>query len=99
MGVIDSHPGLLYDAYARASASSSLCTSSVAEGNKTSGEYGAFSYVSTTSVARDLLEILHKTGNENLRYWGFSYGTMLGGIFAAMYPDKVERMVNDGQYY
>jgi pimeloyl-ACP methyl ester carboxylesterase len=91
---------VLYDAYARASASSDLCTSSIG-GNETTGEYGALSHISTTSVAPDMLEILHKTGDKTgqkkLRYWGFSYGTMLGGMFAAMYSDKVERMVNDGE--
>ncbi|KAH8812707.1 TAP-like protein-domain-containing protein, partial [Xylogone sp. PMI_703] len=95
VGVIDSHPGLIYDAYARAAASSELCTSFVG-GNETTGIYGPLSFVSTTSAARDMLEILHKTGHEKIRYWAFSYGSVLGGMFASMYPDKIDRMVNDG---
>ena len=27
---------------------------------------------------------------------GFSYGTLLGAVFAALYPDQVERMILDG---
>ncbi|RAL65630.1 hypothetical protein DID88_005302 [Monilinia fructigena] len=53
------------------------------------------------SVAIDMLEILNKLGYENLRYWGISYGTIIGGTFAAMYPDKIERLGSDGNanYY
>ncbi|KAG9774618.1 hypothetical protein KCU88_g5405, partial [Aureobasidium melanogenum] len=35
-------------------------------------------------------------GKEKFQYWGFSYGTLLGATFAAMYPEKVSRMVLDG---
>ncbi|KAK9775898.1 hypothetical protein SCAR479_07423 [Seiridium cardinale] len=30
-----------------------------------------------------------------LRYWGFSYGTVLGGYFASLFPDRVERLLLD----
>ncbi|KAI9741172.1 MAG: hypothetical protein M1834_002885 [Cirrosporium novae-zelandiae] len=33
---------------------------------------------------------------EQLFYWGFSYGTMLGQTFASMYPDRVGKLVLDG---
>jgi pimeloyl-ACP methyl ester carboxylesterase len=33
---------------------------------------------------------------DKIQYWGFSYGTLLGETFAAMYPDLVGRMVLDG---
>ncbi|KAL3422757.1 alpha/beta hydrolase fold family protein [Phlyctema vagabunda] len=90
VGVIDSHPGVLYDAFARSLAYSQSCASAMA------GPKSPLKFVSTASHARDMLEILDKTGWSKLRYWGFSYGTVLGVTFASMYPEKVERMVNDG---
>ncbi|KAI0376777.1 alpha/beta-hydrolase [Hypomontagnella monticulosa] len=89
VGVVDAHPGVIYDAFARATALSQIC-----ERNMNSS--GLLSHISTASHARDLLEIMNQTGQEKLKYWGFSYGTILGGVFASMYPDKVERLVSDG---
>ncbi|KAF2173391.1 hypothetical protein M409DRAFT_48375 [Zasmidium cellare ATCC 36951] len=48
-------------------------------------------------VARDMVEIVDSLGEDGLlRYYGASYGTALGMIFAAMFPEKVESMVLDG---
>ncbi|KAG9696321.1 hypothetical protein KCU95_g3505, partial [Aureobasidium melanogenum] len=38
----------------------------------------------------------YRPGQEKLLYWGVSYGTYIGSTFAAMYPDRVERLVLDG---
>ncbi|TKX23072.1 hypothetical protein C1H76_4724 [Elsinoe australis] len=35
-------------------------------------------------------------GDKQLQFWGISYGTVLGATFAAMFPDRVKRMVLDG---
>ncbi|KAK6600109.1 alpha/beta hydrolase fold family protein [Botrytis cinerea] len=87
LGLVDSHPGMIYDLYAHQSIESKNCEASLGDLSR---------FVGTASVARDMLEILNKLGYEKLRYWGLSYGTVIGGTFAAMYPDKVERLVSDG---
>ncbi|KAI1801215.1 alpha/beta-hydrolase [Daldinia bambusicola] len=55
------------------------------------------SLVSSAFVARDMMQIVDALGEDGmLRYWGFSYGTTLGATTAAMFPDRVERMILDG---
>ncbi|KIY62125.1 alpha/beta-hydrolase [Cylindrobasidium torrendii FP15055 ss-10] len=57
---------------------------------------GILPYVSTDNDARDMLSIVEAMGDEKLQYYGVSYGTVLGSVFASLFPDKIERMVLDG---
>lgn len=61
------------------------------EGNQNIG-----SFLSTVFVARDMLSIVNALGEDGmLRFWGTSYGTLLGQTFAAMFPSRIDRMFLD----
>ena len=53
-------------------------------------------YVGTIAAAHDMEVVRDALGQAQLSYLGFSYGTVLGGTYAALFPDRVKRMVLDG---
>ncbi|KAK7057859.1 Abhydrolase-4 domain-containing protein [Favolaschia claudopus] len=57
---------------------------------------GSLRFINSDHTSRDMLRIVEADGFEKLQYWGFSYGSVLGATFAAMFPDKVGRLVIDG---
>lgn len=50
----------------------------------------------STNVVRDMDIMRAVLGDEKLTYLGYSYGTQLGAMYAAAYPEKVRAMVLDG---
>jgi pimeloyl-ACP methyl ester carboxylesterase len=53
-------------------------------------------YVGTANVVRDLDRLRAAVGDDKLTYLGFSYGTLIGALYADMFPDHVRALVLDG---
>jgi pimeloyl-ACP methyl ester carboxylesterase len=53
-------------------------------------------YLSTDAVARDLDLIRAAVGDDRLTYLGFSYGTLIGAMYAERFPKHVRAMALDG---
>lgn len=52
-------------------------------------------YVRTTDAARDMDLMRQVLGDAKLNYFGISYGTELGGVYAHLFPGKLARAVLD----
>ncbi|MFF3372787.1 alpha/beta hydrolase [Streptomyces sp. NPDC002680] len=52
-------------------------------------------HVRTTDAARDMDLMRQVLGDDKLYYFGISYGTELGGVYAHLFPKKVGRAVFD----
>lgn len=60
----------------------------------TMGKHGG--YINTPQTAADMNSILDAVGQQNMVYWGFSYGTILGQTYATLFPERSERVIIDG---
>jgi pimeloyl-ACP methyl ester carboxylesterase len=54
-----------------------------------------FDSISTRNEARDLDAIRRALGERRISYWGVSYGTYVGAVYATMFPDRTDRVVLD----
>ena len=69
-------------------------TEHVEECLEMSGEL--FYHVGTNNVARDMDSIRVAVGAEKINYFGYSYGTRIGAVYASLFPERVRAMVLDG---
>ncbi|HWC79653.1 MAG TPA: alpha/beta hydrolase [Pseudonocardiaceae bacterium] len=53
-------------------------------------------YFTTANTARDLDRIRQALGVPRISYWGQSYGTYLGAVYTALFPQHTDRMVLEG---
>ena len=63
---------------------------------KKNDEIGLLNHMKTTDTVRDLDNIRAALGNKKLDYYGASYGTYIGSVYATMFPKRVGRMALDG---
>ncbi|WP_280384481.1 alpha/beta fold hydrolase [Nocardia wallacei] len=61
-----------------------------------SGGRDVLAHVGTRDAARDMDILRAALGDEKLTYFGQSYGTRLGAVYAEMFPRTVRAMVLDG---
>ncbi|GAB2888512.1 alpha/beta hydrolase [Streptomyces deserti] len=52
-------------------------------------------YIDTVSSARDMDVIRQALGARKLNYFGYSYGTYLGAVYAKLFPERVRRLALD----
>ncbi|MCW2939863.1 MAG: hypothetical protein JWN00_2848 [Actinomycetia bacterium] len=59
-------------------------------------KYGSLlDHMKSTDWARDMDSIRKSLGERKINYYGASYGTYLGAVYATMFPHRVNRMVLD----
>lgn len=56
---------------------------------------GLLRHMGTVSAAKDLDVIRQALGAERINYFGYSYGTYLGTVYAKLFPQRVRRVVLD----
>jgi pimeloyl-ACP methyl ester carboxylesterase len=59
-------------------------------------KYGSLlNHMKTTDAVQDMDDIRVALGQKQINYYGASYGTYLGSVYATLYPSRVRRMVLD----
>ena len=53
-------------------------------------------FIDTVNTARDMDRIRQALGDPKISFYGLSYGTMLGAVYADLFPHRVATMVLDG---
>jgi pimeloyl-ACP methyl ester carboxylesterase len=58
----------------------------------------ALSEYSTNNTARDIDRIREALGDEQISFYGISYGTLLGATYGGLFPDRVRVLVLDSAF-
>ncbi|GAA1955289.1 alpha/beta hydrolase [Amycolatopsis minnesotensis] len=67
----------------------------VAEKCGASGTSRLLPYLSTANTARDMDRVRAALGEPKASYFGISYGTYLGSVYATMFPHRTDRVMLD----
>ena len=52
-------------------------------------------HINTVNAVKDMDRIRAAVGSKKINYFGYSYGTYLGAVYAKIFPDRVRRAVLD----
>ena len=55
-------------------------------------------YIGTEYVARDMDLLRAAVGDQKLNYFGVSFGTFIGTVYANLFPTRIPVMALDGAY-
>ncbi|NJC63821.1 alpha/beta hydrolase [Planosporangium flavigriseum] len=69
---------------------------SYADACRKNDSIGLLNHMTTVDAVMDLDSIRTAFGEQQINYYGFSYGTYLGQVYSTMYPNRMRRMVLDG---
>jgi pimeloyl-ACP methyl ester carboxylesterase len=93
-GAEDVHPG---GSPLRPEQSAAFWSAGAEPGKACAAGTGAeLAHLSTANVARDLDLLRQAVGDQELNYYGYSYGTYLGGTYANLFPGRLRAMTLDG---
>jgi pimeloyl-ACP methyl ester carboxylesterase len=53
-------------------------------------------YITTANTGRDLDRVRQALAVSKISYWGQSYGTYLGAVYATLFPQRTDRVVLEG---
>jgi pimeloyl-ACP methyl ester carboxylesterase len=59
------------------------------------GRAGLLNHMKTTDNVKDMESLRKALGQRRINYYGFSYGTELGQVYATLHPNRVRRFVLD----
>lgn len=63
---------------------------------RTSKNQALFKHVRTVDSVNDMESLRKALGQKKINYYGFSYGTYLGQVYATLHPNRVRRFIWDG---
>ncbi|HEX5560816.1 MAG TPA: alpha/beta hydrolase [Nocardioidaceae bacterium] len=64
-------------------------------GRSAAAKMGLLNHVKTTDTVADMESLRKALGQRKINYYGFSYGTYLGQVYATLHPNRVRRFVLD----
>jgi len=62
----------------------------------TNRSYNTLEHSSTSDLARDIDLLRAAIGAQKMSVFGVSYGTKVGSVYATLFPDRVHRLILDG---